>query len=135
MAAKNNTPVMERPAAVRNYLAGKLENIPHEALCAIVLDSGHCVIGFEFLHHGSLDSFPEMQRSVVRRVLDHRNVAAVVFAHNDRSVESVDLVRQSELDTMKSLKKSMSAIDVRVLDYFIVGGEGVAQSLAERGLL
>ena len=70
-------------------------------------------------------------REVVKRSLAN-NAAAVIFAHNHPSGVA-EPSRADELLT-QSLKQALALVDVRVLDHFVVAGNGV-MSFAERGLL
>ena len=70
-------------------------------------------------------------REVVKQCLAH-NAAAVILAHNHPS-GVLEPSRADELLT-QTLKSSLSLVDVRVLDHFVVSCGGV-MSFAERGLL
>jgi len=70
-------------------------------------------------------------REVVKRAL-HFNAAAVILAHNHPSGVA-EPSRADEALTV-ALKQALALVDVRVLDHFVVAGDG-ALSFAERGLL
>jgi DNA repair protein RadC len=70
-------------------------------------------------------------REVVKRALAH-NAAAVILAHNHPSGVA-EPSRADEFLT-RTLREALALIDARVLDHFIVAGNGVV-SFAERGLL
>lgn len=70
-------------------------------------------------------------REVVKRAL-HYNAAAVIFAHNHPSGVA-EPSRADEALTV-ALKQALAMVDVRVLDHFVVAGDG-ALSFAERGLM
>ena len=98
---------------------------------AIFLDAQHRVIAAEELFSGTLTQASVYPREVVKRAL-HHNAAAVIFAHNHPS--GVAEPSQSDQALTDALKQSLSLVDVRVLDHFIVAGAGCL-SFAERGLL
>lgn len=60
------------------------------------------------------------------------NAAAVIFAHNHPS----GVAEPSRSDEMltNALKQALMLVDVRVLDHFVVAGNGVL-SMAERGMV
>ncbi|MDE2441656.1 MAG: hypothetical protein KGP14_11580, partial [Betaproteobacteria bacterium] len=71
-------------------------------------------------------------REVVKAALSH-NAAAVILAHNHPSGVA-DPSRADEMLT-RSLKDALAMVDVKVLDHFIVAGNTLPLSFAERGLL
>ncbi len=120
------------PSAVRDYLRLHLSSLLHEVFFALWLDSQNRLLVAEELFRGTLASTSVYPREVVKRALAH-NAAAVVFAHNHPS----GVAEPSSADEMltRSLKQSLALVDVRVLDHFIVAGQALPLSFAERGLL
>jgi DNA repair protein RadC len=85
----------------------------------------HCrMIAFVELFEGTVDIVDVPQREVIRAVIEH-NAGAVVFA---RSV-ACGRTQPSDNDEAhyRQLRDALALIDVRVLDYFIVG-ESVASA-------
>lgn len=123
--------VLDSPQAVRDYLRVTLARLEHEVFMAVFLDAQHRVIAAEELFRGTLTQTSVYPREVVKRALAN-NAAAVIFAHNHPS-GIPEPSRSDELLT-QALREALSLVDVRVLDHFIVGGNGVV-SFAERGLL
>lgn len=113
------------------YFTRKLRALPHEVFACLFLDTRHCVIAYEELFHGSLDSADVHPRQVAQRCLAH-NAAAVIFGHNHPSGNTQASTADCAITTR--LKQTLALIAVRVLDHFIIG-EGVPVSMAERGLL
>lgn len=122
---------LNSPSAVRDYLQLLLRGRQQEVFMAIFLDAQHRVIAAEELFSGTLTQTNVYLREVVKRALYH-NAAAVIFAHNHPS--GVAEPSQSDQALTVALKQSLSLVDVRVLDHFIVAGAGCL-SFAERGLL
>ncbi len=118
-------------AAARDYLRLKLAGLPHEIFVAVFLDAQHRVLAIEDLFRGTLTQTSVYPREVVKRALDH-NAGAVIFAHNHPS--GVAEPSHADEALTQALKQALALIDVRVLDHFIVAGNGML-SLAERGLL
>jgi len=123
--------VLGSPAAVREYLKITLSRRDHEVFMTLFMDAQNRVIAPEELFRGTLTQTSVYPREVVKRSLVH-NAAAVIFAHNHPS----GIAEPSRADEMltRALRDALALIDVRVLDHFIVAGNGVV-SFAERGLL
>jgi len=122
---------LSSPGAVRDYLRLSLAGRDREVFVAIYLDAQNRVIAMEELFAGTLTQTSVFPREVVRHALLH-NAAAAIFAHNHPS-GIAEPSRADELLT-HTLRQALALVDVKVLDHFIVGGDG-ALSFAERGLL
>lgn len=122
---------LDTPQTVRDYLRLTLMGQEREVFVVVFLDAQHRVIAAEELFAGTLTQTSVFPREVVKRALA-RNAAAVIFAHNHPS----GLAEPSRADELltASLKRALELVDVRVLDHFIVAGNGIL-SFAERGLL
>lgn len=123
--------VLSSPAATRDYLTAHLRAYPHEVFACLFLDTRHRVISFDELFRGTLDGASVHPREVVKRALQH-NAAAVILAHNHPS--GVAEPSAADESITRRLKDALALVDIRVLDHFIIG-DGLAVSLAERGLL
>jgi len=119
------------PQAVRDYLKLKLGSLPREVFMALFLDAQNRVAATEELFSGTLTQTSVYPREVVKRAL-HHNAAAVIFAHNHPS--GVAEPSRADEALTKALKEALALVEVKVLDHFVVAGNG-AVSFAERGLL
>ena len=119
------------PRAVREFLQMRLRDLPYEVFACLWLDSRHRVIAFDELFRGTLNGATVHAREVVKQALS-RNAAAVIVAHNHPS----GLAEPSLADQMVThrLREALDLVDVRLMDHLVVG-DGVCESLAERGLL
>ena len=126
-----STCALTSPQAVRDYLRISLMGRGHEVFMVLFLDAQHRVLSPEEMFRGTLTQTSVYPREVVKRSLAN-NAAAVIFAHNHPS----GVAEPSHADELltQSLKQALSLVDVRVLDHFVVAGNGV-MSFAERGLL
>lgn len=125
--------VLASPAEVRTFLRVTLAKRDHEVFMVLFLDAQNRVIASEEMFRGTLTQTSVYPREVVKRALAH-NAAAVILAHNHPSGVA-EPSRADEFLT-QTLKASLALIDARVLDHFIVAGNGNAiVSFAERGLL
>lgn len=115
----------------RDFLKLKLQSLEHEVFCVLLLDNRHTLIEFVTLTTGTIDGASVYPRELVKLVLKH-NAAACIFAHNHPSQISKPSI--SDRDITKKLVDALQTIEVRVLDHFIVAGDG-GYSFAEHGLL
>ncbi len=125
--------VLASPAAVRTYLRLMLARLEHEVFVVLFLDAQNRVIASEEMFRGTLTQTSVYPREVVKRTLE-LNAAAVILAHNHPS----GLAEPSRADEAltQTLRASLALIDARVLDHFIVAGNGNSiLSFAESGLL
>ena len=123
---------LSSPAAVRDYLRLSLGSLPYEIFCVLYLDAQNRLLAMDELFRGTITQTSVYPREVVKLALA-RNAAAVIFAHNHPS-GSAEPSRADESLT-RTLKQALSLVDVKVLDHFIVAGNGKPLSFAERGLL
>lgn len=123
--------VLDSPQAVRNFLRLHLGAEKTEVFAVLYLDSQNRAIAFEEPFHGTLTHASVYPREIARAAIGH-NAAAVILAHNHPS----GVARPSRADEVltQALKNALALIDVRVLDHFIVTGNGCA-SMAELGLV
>ena len=130
MAHRN---AMSSPGAAKDYLRLLLANRGHEVFVVLFLDVQNRVIACEEMFRGTLTQTSVYPREVVKRTLE-LNAAAVILAHNHPS-GNVDPSRADEVLT-QTLRAALALVDARVLDHFIVAGNGNSiLSMAERGLL
>lgn len=123
--------LFDSPHAVRSFLRLHLGAEKTEVFAVLYLDSQNRAIAFETPFNGTLTQTSVYPREIVRAALGH-NAAAVILAHNHPS----GVARPSRADEVltQALKSALALIDVKVLDHFIVTGDGCA-SMAELGLL
>lgn len=132
LAARHQAGVMlSSPNAVRDYLQLQLGERRNEVFGVLFLDNRNRVIRFEELFYGTIDGTSVHSRVVVQRALE-LNAAAVILCHNHPS--GVAEPSQADEALTRRLKDTLSLIDVRVLDHFVVAA-GEVVSFAERGLL
>ena len=120
------------PGKVRDWLRLKLASRQKEVFMALWLDAQNRLIKADELFSGSLTQTSVYPREVVKAALAN-NAAAVILAHNHPS----GVAEPSRADEMltSSLKDALALVDVKVLDHFIVAGNALPLSFAERGLL
>lgn len=123
---------MNNPSAIRDYLRIKLAGLEREEFHAIWLDAQNRVIAFEMLFAGTLTQTSVYPRELVRSAMRH-NAAACVIAHNHPSGEPEP--SRADIRLTDGIKSTLALVDVRLLDHFIVAGNNIPLSFAERGLI
>ena len=122
---------LSSPTETRRYLQAKLRGYSYEVFSCLFLDNRHRVICFEELFRGTIDGASVHPREVVKRALEH-NAAALILAHNHPS--GIAEPSQADLQITAHLKRSLSLVDIRVLDHIVIG-DGEPVSLAELGMM
>lgn len=123
--------VLNNPGSVRDYLRLLFAGQEHESFVVLFLDAQNRLITAQELFRGTLTQTSVYPREIVKEALRH-NAAAVILSHNHPSGVP-EPSRADELLTA-SLKQTLSLVDVKVLDHFVVAGAATL-SFAERGLL
>ena len=124
-------PVMTSPQALRDWLRLYCAGLEHEVFLVLYLDANHRLIESQELFRGTLTQTSVYPRELVKGALA-RNAAALAVAHNHPSGQA-EPSRADEFLT-QTLKSTLSLVDVRVIDHFVVAGDQVV-SFAERGLI
>lgn len=126
-----NAPIMSSPQVLRDWLRLHCAGLEHEVFLVLYLDAHHRLIEAEELFRGTLTQTSVYPREVIKGALA-RNAAALAVAHNHPSGEA-EPSRADEILT-QTLKSTLSLVDVRVIDHFVVASDQVV-SFAERGLI
>lgn len=123
--------LFDSPRAVRDFLSLHLGAEKTEMFAVLYLDSQNRAIAFETPFNGTVTQTSVYPREIVRAAMEH-NASAVVLAHNHPS----GVARPSRADESltQCLKAALALVDVRVLDHFIVAGDGCT-SMAEIGMI
>jgi DNA repair protein RadC len=125
------TPTLDTPETTRCFLLEQLRDRPHEVFCCLFLDNRHRLLAFEEIFRVTIDGAHVYSREIVRQTLIH-NAASVIVAHNHPS-GSIEPSPADEGVTRR-LRESLSLIQVRLVDHFVVG-DGRCYSFSEHGLL
>lgn len=122
---------LNSPGKVRDYLRLFFAGQEHESFVVLFLDAQNRLIVAKELFRGTLTQTSVYPREIAREALQH-NAAAVILSHNHPS----GVAEPSGADEVltSTLKQTLSLVDVKVLDHFIVAGAATL-SFAERGLL
>ena len=129
--ALSKSDYLNSPASVREYLRVVLLGRDYEVFLVLFLDAQNRVIASEEMFRGTLTMTSVYPREIVKRCL-YYNCAAAIFAHNHPS--GLEVPSHADETLTQALKSALTLVDVKVLDHFIVAGNGIL-SFAERGLL
>ena len=126
-----STPVLDSPAAVKDYLKLHFAGQGHESFVVVYLNAQHRLLAVEELFRGTLTQTSVYPREVLREALRH-GAAAVLLSHCHPSLQAEPSRADEHLT--RALAQALKLIDVQVLDHIVVGGTSTV-SMAERGLL
>lgn len=126
-----DTPVLQQPDAVKDYLRLMLGDKPHEVFALVYLNAQHQIIDVSELFRGTLTQTAVYQREVVIEALT-KQAASVILVHNHPSGSAEP--SQADIQLTKSLQAALHLVDIRVLDHFIVTRQQVC-SFQEKGLM
>ncbi|WP_338519621.1 RadC family protein [Alteromonas gracilis] len=115
----------------KRFLQAKLRDCEREKFALLMLDSQHQLIAFRTMFSGTINSAAVYPRELIKQVMID-NAAAVILVHNHPS--GVAEPSNADIRLTGEIKVAMSAIDVPVLDHFVVGDKETV-SFAQRGLL
>lgn len=118
-------PISANQADLNHFLIGQLASLPHEVFAVMFLDARHRLIRFEKLFFGSLTQTSVYPREVARRCLQ-LNAAAVIAAHNHPS--GVAEPSRADLMLTASLRRSLGALEIDLLDHLVVAGNRVVSA-------
>ena len=127
----NSNVCFTSPALVKDFLILKFAGLEREEFHVSYLDAQHRLLAHEVASLGTLTQTSVYPREIVKRSLE-LNASCLILSHNHPS-GCLDPSRADELLT-QTLKSSLSLVDVRVLDHFIIA-KGYARSFAEMGLI
>ncbi len=87
---------------------------------ALLLDRRFRFIDFVEIFHGGVDGVCMHTREVVRELLS-RNAEVVILARND-TAQCTD-VSAADVLVLRQLREALAYVDIRVLDYFVIGAD------------
>jgi len=124
-------PIMNSPKLVKDFLQLHIGALAHEVFAVMFLDNQNRLLSFQPMFRGSLTQTMVYPREIAKVALA-LNANGVVLSHNHPS--GVLEPSQNDLDLTRSLRMTLSMIDVRIHDHIIVTRTG-AFSMAEAGLV
>ncbi len=125
------TPVMNSPNAVKQYLQLELAQLKHEVFAVLFLDAQNRLLSYQPMFRGSLSQTMVYPREVAKTALA-LGADGVVLAHNHPG--GTVTPSNADLKLTRTLQEALALIDVTVRDHIIVA-QGKYLSMAEEGLL
>ena len=126
-----NKTAIENASDTRTFLLSQLRDEPSEVFAVMLLNSQHHLIAFEKMFYGTINCAQVHPRVILQRALE-KNAGAIILAHNHPS--GIAEPSQSDRQITQRIIETMSLVDIRVLDHFVIGA-GHTVSFAERGWL
>lgn len=123
--------IFSSPLIVEQFLLGKLRYQQREIFACLLLNNKHCLLAYEELFFGSINSATVHPREIIKCAL-HYNAAAMILVHNHPSGDVHP--SQADHEITKTLKRSLRYLEIRLLDHMIVGA-GSIFSFVQQGLL
>lgn len=124
-------PVLAAPELTHAYLRHEVGTLPYEVFGVLLLDRQRRLIRAEVLFRGTIDRCAVHPREVARVVVAS-DAAAVILFRNDPAEAAQP--READELVARRIRDALALIDVRVLDYLMVGGVS-EYSFAEAGRL
>ncbi|GMR04678.1 MAG: DNA repair protein RadC [Thermodesulfobacteriota bacterium] len=111
-----------------DFLSGNFSETVDEGLIALYLDTKNYVLEAEVLHEGDLRDGDVSARRVIKGALAH-NARSVIFVHKTCGVRAGEGSPERALAV--ELEESISAIDIIVHDYLVIGKDFIMSAKAE----
>lgn len=123
--------LMQSPSEVLDFVKIKLAGQKDEAFLVIYVNAKNRMENFEIVNEGTVDQVVIYPRNVIKNALKY-NSTALIVVHNHPSGECDP--SGADIRLTESLKKASNAMDIKLLDHMIVGGNDYF-SFLEEGLL
>ena len=124
-------PVLSSIEAVTDYLVTAMGCKPREEVRVLFLNTQHHLIRDEVVSQGSVTHATVYPREIIKRALD-LGATALIIAHNHPSGDPAP--SQEDIDLTKALVVAGRALEIRILDHFVIGS-GSWVSFREKGML
>lgn len=112
------------------FFRAKLAGYRSEVFAVAFLNTGHSLLGYREMFHGTIDSASVHPREIVKACL-HFNASAVILSHVHPSGRPEP--SRSDVAITRRISDALDLIDVRVLDHIIIAGNKSC-SFAEESL-
>jgi len=122
---------LAQPDQVKFFCQTLLGHLQIEHCVALFLDNQHRLIATEEISRGTLTQTSIYPRELVKAGLKH-HARSLIIAHNHPS--GLAQASTADVELTRELKRSLSMVDIHLLDHVIVAGHRVI-SMAERSLM
>lgn len=114
------------------HLQSQLEGMPNEYFYLYSFNRSLGFIREHILAHGGAESVDVHMRDILRNLLNDRASKALI-AHNHPDESAV--ASQEDLQSMYNLQNLLDEINIKLLDQFIIGIDGVYSCLHEKYII
>lgn len=129
-AQPTERPTISSPADAANLIMPFIENLDHEELWVILLDTRNRVLKLVKLYQGSINSSQVRIAEVFREAIIE-NAPSLILAHNHPSGDPAP--SPDDLAVTRAVVQAGKLLDVNALDHMVFG-QGRWVSMKERGL-
>ena len=110
------------------FLKRQLRDKKNETFVALFLDSQHCVLSYEELFTGTINTATVHPRLIIERVMK-LNAAAVIIAHNHPS--GLADASPNDIAVTDRLREALELIDTTLLDHLVIGDNEVYSIMSD----
>ncbi|QWT19748.1 DNA repair protein RadC [Bacillus sp. NP157] len=119
------------PEDCGDFLRSHFSHLKEEVMAVLYLNASHSVICFEVLTKGTVDYASVYPRELAKACIAHR-ATAVILVHNHPSGNPRP--SQADVEITGTIRLALSALEVKVLDHVVVGGNRVV-SMGALGMI
>lgn len=128
---KEKTDPLCNPQMVKSFLRLQLEQKEREHFSVMFLDTQNCLIEYQVLFMGTIDSATISPREIVKMALQ-LNARSLIVAHNHPS--GIATPSQQDINITKTLIAALELVDIKLLDHMVIGHKNII-SLTEQRLI
>jgi len=111
-------PIIEKPEDVFKIVGSEMQDLEHEVLKVLLLDSRNRLIKVEDLFKGSLNESVFSAREIFKLAFDY-NAASIILVHNHPSGDAEP--SDADIQMTKRIMRLGELLGVNVLDHLIIG--------------
>ena len=123
---------IESPETVVNYLKEKVAGYDFETFGVVFLDGENKIIEVKELFKGTIDKVVVHSRELIKEILEEE-ACSIILYHNHPKFINLE-PSKADISLTNKIKKSISIIDVELLDHIIVSYSGFL-SMKKEGIL
>lgn len=120
--------LFQAPETVLEFVKAKLAGRHDEVFLIIYVNAKNRMEDYEIVCEGTVDQVVIYPRNVIKQALKH-NATGLIVIHNHPSGECDP--SGADIRLTESLKKAANAMDIKLLDHIIVGGNDYFSFLEE----
>lgn len=111
--------LFQSPSEVMNFAIAKLSGLKDEAFLVLYVNTKNRLEAFEIVNEGTVDHVVIYPRRVIKQALKH-NATGLIIVHNHPSGECDP--SSHDIRLTESLRKAADAMEIKLIDHIIIGG-------------